>query len=327
MRQANAPRKIIVIGTISDFPGDTSSRYRQVARNAMAVADSVIFVGPQASQCLGAKQSSGENSLRAYATTDQLLRFFRGYLQAGDLVLLKGSEKVENLGQVTSKWIERLAADGVQNSAVSSLESKPRRDDHQKQVPIDAHFQSPVHAIVGLGNPGRQYENTPHNVGQQTLDVLASRMGAKWSTHQDAIIARATVKSQDVLLIKPQTFVNNTGPLLLQLAEQFGFSHEQCTLIHDDIDLDIGTVRVRRAGSDGGHRGVQSILVAFQSQQFPRVKIGVGRPVSRKEIARYVVTPFKPDQKMVIAEACGNAADRALENIKSAPQAISGLAK
>jgi aminoacyl-tRNA hydrolase len=325
VRDAAARRKIIVIGTISDFPGDSSSRYRQVARQAMDIADAVIFVGPQASQCLGAKRK-GDNLLRAYPSTDQLFQFFRGYLQPGDLVLLKGSEKVENLAQVVSLWVERKPAETAASN--SSVEVPARAGRKPKKYEFSREgCNGPLHVIVGLGNPGSQYENTPHNVGQQTLDLLAEMLEVQWSTQHDAVFGRATVQGHDVLLVKPQTLVNDTGPLLVQLSEQLGFSHEQCILIHDDVDLDIGTLRLRRTGSDGGHRGVQSILVAFQSQQFTRVKIGVGRPASRKDLAKYVLTPFKKEQRMAISQSCRDAADRVLETISSATKYASHVPK
>jgi aminoacyl-tRNA hydrolase len=308
LNRAQAKRKIIVMGTISDYHGNPAQKYPRVARQALEVADLVIFVSQQATMALRARHPADGSSLRAFTTADQALPFLRGYLQSGDLVLLKGSEKAENLGLIVTAW-GREATDHAHQSACSSESSAiDERSSISRDDPITAAaFRGQV--VVGLGNPGQAFQQTPHNVGQQALDVLAEPFKAEWSQHDDALVAWIRWDEQPLLLIKPQRPVNETGPLLLRLASRFAFGPQNCILVHDDIHLPTGRVRKRMNGSAGGHKGVESILIAFQSEGFRRVKIGVGQPVSRDRLLEYVLTPFDADKREVIRTACQGAAD------------------
>jgi PTH1 family peptidyl-tRNA hydrolase len=163
-----------------------------------------------------------------------------------------------------------------------------------------------------LGNPGEQFRGTPHNVGQRVIELLAHTLGGEWIREEQAMVARVRWRGADIYLIKPLTDINATGPLLLQLRQRLGFGPAECVLIHDDLDLPFGTVRVRMQGSDGGHRGIRSILEAFRTDALCRVKIGVGRPAQQGQRTDSVMTAFASAELPVIDRACAEAADRCL---------------
>jgi PTH1 family peptidyl-tRNA hydrolase len=167
--------------------------------------------------------------------------------------------------------------------------------------------------VIGLGNPDAAQQDTPHNVGYQALDLLALRMAQTWHNANGlALVARGELSGLALCLIKPLTPVNHAGPALATLAAQWAFEVAQCILVHDDMDLPLGTVRARLRGGDGGHRGVQSILQAFQDDKFRRVKVGVGQPRLGQSSADFVLSPFSASQKTGIALASHTAADRVL---------------
>ena len=170
--------------------------------------------------------------------------------------------------------------------------------------------------IVGLGNPESRYTDTPHNVGHDVVDRLAARLGLTWDMIPDASIARGSSLQGSVCLIKVRTPMNGTGAGLKQLAERLSFSPEQCILVHDDLDLPMGTVRMRLSGGAGGHRGVASILEAFQTDAFRRVKIGVGQPGTKLDRVSYVLTPFPADSRATVERALAAAEARTLEMLE-----------
>ena len=161
--------------------------------------------------------------------------------------------------------------------------------------------------IAGLGNPGAQYENTRHNVGFLVADVLAQRWG----------IRLKKLKFQSVcgdaggrLLIKPQMFMNRSGQAVRQAAEYYKLPPERVLIVFDDVSLPPGKLRVRADGSDGGHNGVKDVLYHLQSDQFPRVKIGVGaKPHADMDLADWVLSGFSPDERPTMRDAVPRAAD------------------
>ncbi len=132
-------------------------------------------------------------------------------------------------------------------------------------------------------------------------------------------MARADVQGQPVLLVKPATVMNHTGPWMRQLVDQGKLKPRDCVMIQDDIHLKPGDVRNRMSGSSGGHKGMQSIIAAFQSEDIRRVKIGVGLPTDGTPVARYVLTPFKRAARDSIENACRQAATRVVDMIKTYP--------
>ena len=169
-----------------------------------------------------------------------------------------------------------------------------------------------VKAIVGLGNPGPRYRNTRHNVGWQVIDRLAARLGAgKPSKARHAEVMKAACQEEQLLLVKPLTYMNDSGKAVRALVEKDHVALEDILVVYDDIDLAFGKLRLRAGGSSGGHNGIKSIQqhVAGKPGDFPRIKIGLGRPPAGVDPMDYVLTTFKPDEKPVIEAAIERAAD------------------
>ena len=167
--------------------------------------------------------------------------------------------------------------------------------------------------IVGLGNPGSQYEGTRHNAGFMALDVLAGRLGAKVTRVRfRSLCAEAELDGRRVLLLKPQTYMNNSGEAVREAMRFYRIPPEQVLVLLDDITLPVGGVRVRRKGSDAGQRGMRSIIGLSGSDQFPRVKIGVGeKPHPDYDLAKWVLSRFTEEERPRLAEAVSTAADAA----------------
>lgn len=318
MRRATAKRKIIILGTLSDYQGDSGSTYARVAKQALGAADYVFFVGRWASRCLRARRHPQDQALQAFVTIDHINGFLSGFLEPGDLVLTKGS-KADHLSRIVSAWIKKLQEQSVdvpphldQSVTTTILSDAPISSTDGAMIDTGV-----SQLVVGLGNPGKRFEHTPHNVGQRTLDLLAESVQANWSEEGCGLVARAHVQDHPVLLAKPAAEINRTGPWMQQLANQWKLSPQDCVIIQDDLNLKLGVVRPRRRGSSGGHKGVQSIIAAFQSEDIRRVKIGVGLPTDGTPVTRYVVTPFKTTERDTIETACRQAATRVLEMIKT----------
>ena len=171
--------------------------------------------------------------------------------------------------------------------------------------------------IVGLGNPGREYERTRHNAGFRALDVLADKLGCKIDKGKfQGIYGQANYGGTKVMLLKPLTYMNLSGRSVLQLSAYFNIPPQRIIVMFDDISLEPGRLRVRADGSAGGHNGIKSIIQEVGSQAFPRVKIGVGaKPNPEFDLADWVLSAFSAQEEKALAVALGNAADAALSII------------
>lgn len=165
--------------------------------------------------------------------------------------------------------------------------------------------------VVGLGNPGSQYEATRHNVGFRAVDALAKEAGVKIDRAKfQALTAQATVGGVRVLLMKPQTYMNLSGVAVKQAADFYKVPPERVLVLFDDIDLDVGRLRIRRNGSAGGHNGIKSIISSLGSQEFPRIKIGVGaKPHPDYDLADWVLSRFTLAEQKLLAPAIEHAAE------------------
>jgi PTH1 family peptidyl-tRNA hydrolase len=164
--------------------------------------------------------------------------------------------------------------------------------------------------IVGLGNPGRKYAGTRHNVGFDTVDLIAERHGLEWeAAPAEALVARW--RAAGVLLVKPLTFMNLSGHPVGELLRFFKSDPADMLVIVDDVHLEIGRLRARSSGSAGGHNGLKSIIGQLGTEQFSRLRIGVGRGDARRDLAAHVLAKFEPEERPGIAEAVGRAADAA----------------
>lgn len=150
-----------------------------------------------------------------------------------------------------------------------------------------------VKAIVGLGNPGRQYADTRHNVGWMAIDLLARRIGAQWQAKFNGEYARGRLGDHDLHLLKPGTFMNLSGHPTQAMCQFFGVHVDELLVLHDEIDLPFGTVRLKSGGGHGGHNGLRSLIAQCGGNGFGRVRIGVGRPADgRVDTADWVLSIF-----------------------------------
>lgn len=151
--------------------------------------------------------------------------------------------------------------------------------------------------IVGLGNPGKNYEFTRHNAGFLTLDHIASELDTEINNlKNNALVADVVINNHRCLLVKPQTFMNNSGTAVRDIAKFYKIPPEKIVVIFDDISLPCGKLRIRRKGTDGGHNGIKSIIYHLNSDQFPRIKLGVGaKPNPEYDLADWVLSKFGKD--------------------------------
>ena len=168
--------------------------------------------------------------------------------------------------------------------------------------------------IVGLGNPGSDYVNTRHNAGFQAVDALAAELGVKVNKIKfKALCAAANYRGQKLLLMKPETFMNASGIAVEAAAHFYKLPPERVLVLFDDISLPVGKIRVRKSGSAGGHNGIKSIIAMLHSEEFPRVKIGVGaKPHPDYDLADWVLSAFSKQEQPELDRALGNARDAAL---------------
>ena len=168
--------------------------------------------------------------------------------------------------------------------------------------------------IVGLGNPGREYERTRHNCGFRAVELLADKLGCKIDKAKfQGIYGQTTYGGKKLMLLKPLTYMNLSGRSVLQLSAYFNIPPQRIIVLFDDISLEPGCLRVRPDGSAGGHNGIKSIIQEVGSQAFPRVKIGVGsKPNPEYDLADWVLSSFSAKEEKALAVALENAADAAL---------------
>ena len=166
-----------------------------------------------------------------------------------------------------------------------------------------------MYLVAGLGNPGAKYTNTRHNAGFNSIDALADRFHIDVSEKKHkALCGRGAIEGQKVVLLKPQTFMNLSGESIQAAAAYYKLSPEAVLVIYDDINLDVGRLRVREKGSAGGHNGMKSIISCLGSDQFPRIRIGVGDKPSRMDLADYVLGRFPEEELADVREAIDRAA-------------------
>lgn len=168
--------------------------------------------------------------------------------------------------------------------------------------------------IVGLGNPGKQYDRTRHNAGFRAMDALAEKLSCRVDRGKfQGLLGSCTHNGQKLILLMPQTFMNLSGNAVSQAAHFYKLSPERVIVLCDDISLDPGRLRVRANGSAGGHNGLKSIIAQLGSQNFPRVKIGVGaKPHPDYDLANWVLSSFSAQDEKALEDVWGKAAEAAL---------------
>ena len=167
--------------------------------------------------------------------------------------------------------------------------------------------------ILGIGNPGKKYDGTRHNIGFIAMDYMSAKYGIKINKiKHKSLIGEGNIAGEKVLLVKPQTFVNLSGEALREICSYYKVPAENVIVIHDDVSLPCGRLRIRKKGSDGGHNGIKSIIYHLNSDAFPRVKLGVGeKPHPDYDLADWVLSQFKKDELALLHEAAEKACSAA----------------
>lgn len=172
--------------------------------------------------------------------------------------------------------------------------------------------------LVGLGNPGREYKDNRHNVGFMAIDRLVVRLNARGMKLQSkAIVVTATHEERKLILAKPQTFMNLSGQSVQGLAHFYKVPLTNLMVLADDLDIPFGAIRIRASGGAGGQRGMASTIERLGTRDFPRLRIGIGRPPGRMDPAAYVLQDFSKDEAQTLSEVLDHAADAALEFVVS----------
>lgn len=179
-----------------------------------------------------------------------------------------------------------------------------------------------MYLIAGLGNPTREYEKTRHNVGFEAIDILADKAGTTVTEKKHkALYGKGFIGGQKVILAKPQTYMNLSGESIREIADFYKIEPENIIILCDDINLPEGQLRIRLKGSAGGHNGLKNIISHLGTQEFPRIRIGVGEKPRGMDLADYVLGRFPKEQQALMEEAYRDAADAACMMIEDGPNA------
>ncbi|MCB1774857.1 MAG: aminoacyl-tRNA hydrolase [Gammaproteobacteria bacterium] len=310
-------RKIVVLGTLSDRGAGAGStkKYRDIAAKLVSLTDIAIFVGPMAHSALATKKAFPQKTVRTFSNIEDAAGFFQAEITPGDLVLFKGTNKQDHLSRIflaqtgtVACWrntcgIEHFCGDcGYLGQPVSErfqldngvIEEAGRWLDgwQRNHGTLDEH-----QLIVGLGNPAGEYGGTPHNAGFEAVSLLAERQRLHWHAMPLGELAEGTLKGNKILLFKPGFNINNAGPVLGALASLADIALSSCILVHDELELRYGDIKVRRKGGDGGHRGLATLLDLLQNDAVWRLKIGVRSTTRPADLAKYVLSKVEDGER------------------------------
>ncbi len=180
--------------------------------------------------------------------------------------------------------------------------------------------------IVGLGNPGRKYERTRHNAGFLSLDELARELAISITQEKHhALIGRSRIGSEDAVLAKPLTYMNESGRAVAALLRETYAAPADLIVLHDELDLPLGSVRVKTGGGHGGHNGLRSVIEHIGSAEFIRVRIGIGRPAPGMDPADYVLSPFLAEERQLASLAAARAAEAVFAIVTEGPERAMNL--
>lgn len=188
----------------------------------------------------------------------------------------------------------------------------------ETKSPVNGEIFDRTFLVLGLGNPGREYRNTRHNVGFMVLDRIAEQLGEEFSRTQfKTLITTGIYHKCKVILAKPQTFMNKSGIPTRSLVNFYKLDLEELLVVYDDIDLPFGTIRLKQSGGSAGHKGMNSIIENLNTQDFSRLRIGVGRPQGEKQAANYVLKPFTKEEENFLVTYVDSAAEAVFFTIDS----------
>lgn len=332
MAEAEAQRKILVIGTLSDYSLSASKLYPKVARQALEVGDIVIFVGPHAPRAAKAKRDPVTENLRTFSEIRDAAVFLNSILEPGDLVLLKGSNKADHLVRLmyhwqspVSCWLSQCGIQDFCGNCSRLYRPVPTEAGSSAQTattpgltPIPLTGNDPERTVlVGLGNPGSKYENTPHNAGYRVLDRIAARANASWVSYPEGMGCDVDIAGETVSLFKPAGKINNSGPSTLRFLSRNGVGINNCLVVHDEMDLSLGRAKLKEGGGDAGHRGLKSIITALGSHDFKRLRIGVRRADGTKATSTSVLQPFGASDEQALESGIDRAMGLLLDELKN----------
>lgn len=170
-----------------------------------------------------------------------------------------------------------------------------------------------MYLIAGLGNPGAEYEHTRHNAGFDVVDALADELGARyWKTEGGALTARCTYRGEELVLVKPQSYMNTSGGPVKTLMKTYGVAPDHLIVVHDELDIDPGTIRVKFGGGHAGHNGLRSIGDKLGCRDWHRVRVGIGRPSGRKPVVDWVLSQPRKDDLEAFQHAVALGAEAVL---------------
>ncbi|MBN2898925.1 MAG: aminoacyl-tRNA hydrolase [Clostridia bacterium] len=167
-----------------------------------------------------------------------------------------------------------------------------------------------MYVIIGLGNPGKKYDYTRHNIGFDVIDYLSKKHGISVDRlKHKALVGEGRINGKRVMLVKPQTFMNLSGQALMSIIDYYKSQSDQVIVIYDDIDTELGKLRIRKKGSGGSHNGMRNIIYLWKNEDFPRVRIGIGKPKPGYDLADYVLGRFSKDEVDLVAPVIVRAAE------------------
>lgn len=332
---AQFQRKIFVLGTMSDTNLKKEVAYVRVTEKLLEAADVIVFVGRFASAGLKLCNPGNRDRLFAFSRVRDACDFIHSIHREGDLIVLKGTEKKDHLDRIPMSfsgavncWVDDCdrhmfcrECSHLQSHRGLPAANVAKNDGPQDSLAVSVQPPSlgmDEQVVIGLGNPGPEFDGTPHNVGYAVLDLFSNQYPMEWQAYPGAWIARGQVTRRDgssrrCCLVKVNSPMNLVGPKLSGLADVMGFGAEQCILVFDDIDYPIGKVKVRLNGSSGGHRGVASVLEAFQTDKIRRIKIGVADETATIAKTEMVLRKFTPENLEKIKPAVQLATKRLAE--------------
>ncbi len=177
-----------------------------------------------------------------------------------------------------------------------------------------------IRLIVGLGNPGKKYEDTRHNVGFMVVNALLRYFKLRDYTEEClAHLYKINILGREVLIAKPHTYMNNSGLAVLNLVETYDISPEEMIVVHDDLDLPLGKTKLKFSGSSGGHHGIESIVKEIKTDKFYRLRVGIGRPKDRNKVVDYVLSPFSREEEEILYKVLEKSRECLLRCLETSP--------